>query len=60
MPDSDQIRDEHTRLPADGSSIPTLGLGVWQVPNGPECEKAVRSALELDRQIVGLATRSVR
>jgi 2,5-diketo-D-gluconate reductase A len=26
--------------------MPTLGLGVWQVPNGPECERAVRWALE--------------
>jgi diketogulonate reductase-like aldo/keto reductase len=32
---------------ADGSQIPVLGLGVWQVPNGPECENAVRWALEL-------------
>jgi diketogulonate reductase-like aldo/keto reductase len=32
---------------ADGSRIPVLGLGVWQVPNGPECENAVRWALEL-------------
>jgi 2,5-diketo-D-gluconate reductase A len=24
-----------------------LGLGVWQVPNGPECENTVRWALEL-------------
>jgi diketogulonate reductase-like aldo/keto reductase len=32
---------------ADGSSIPSLGLGVWQVPNGPECVNAVRWALEL-------------
>jgi 2,5-diketo-D-gluconate reductase A len=31
---------------ADGSSIPTLGLGVWQVPNGPECVNAVRWALD--------------
>ena len=36
-----------TRELADGSSIPTLGLGVWQVPNGPECVNAVRWALEL-------------
>jgi 2,5-diketo-D-gluconate reductase A len=35
-----------TRTLADGSSIPTLGLGVWQVPNGPECVNAVRWALE--------------
>ena len=32
---------------SDGTQIPVLGLGVWQVPNGPECENAVRSALEL-------------
>jgi diketogulonate reductase-like aldo/keto reductase len=32
---------------ADGSEIPTLGLGVWQVPNGPECVNAVRWALDL-------------
>ena len=36
-----------TRELADGAEIPTLGLGVWQVPNGPECEHAVRWALEL-------------
>jgi 2,5-diketo-D-gluconate reductase A len=35
-----------TRKLADGSSIPVLGLGVWQVPNGPECVNAVRWALE--------------
>ena len=28
-------------------TIPRLGLGVWQVPDGPECENAVRWALEL-------------
>ena len=38
---------ERTRVLADGSLIPTLGLGVWQVPDGPECEGAVRTALEL-------------
>jgi 2,5-diketo-D-gluconate reductase A len=31
---------------ADGTAIPVLGLGVWQVPDGPECERAVRWALE--------------
>jgi diketogulonate reductase-like aldo/keto reductase len=36
-----------TRLLADGTHIPLLGLGVWQVPNGPECVNAVRWALEL-------------
>jgi len=32
---------------SDGSSIPLLGLGVWQVENGQECVDAVRWALEL-------------
>jgi diketogulonate reductase-like aldo/keto reductase len=32
---------------ADGHPIPVLALGVWQVPNGPECVNAVRWALEL-------------
>lgn len=36
-----------TRELVDGASIPTLALGVWQVPNGPQCVDAVRWALEL-------------
>jgi 2,5-diketo-D-gluconate reductase A len=44
---SAEISQEHDRVLADGSAIPVLGLGVWQVPNGPECENAVRWALEL-------------
>lgn len=47
MGDGTVISDEHVRVLADGFTIPTLGLGVWQVPNGPECENAVRWALEL-------------
>jgi len=39
--------DGRTRLLADGTEMPMLGLGVWQVPNGPECVNAVRWALEL-------------
>jgi diketogulonate reductase-like aldo/keto reductase len=35
-----------SRSLADGTEIPLLGLGVWQVPNGPEAESAVRWALE--------------
>jgi len=31
---------------ADGTSLPMLGLGVWQVPDGPECVDAVRWALD--------------
>jgi diketogulonate reductase-like aldo/keto reductase len=37
--------DGRSRLLADGSTVPLLGLGVWQVPDGPECEDAVRWAL---------------
>ena len=36
-----------TRALADGNQIPLLGLGVWQVPNGPTTVDAVRWALEL-------------
>src|SRR5215207_11515875 len=39
--------DGRARVLADGNEIPLLALGVWQVPNGPECENAVRWALEL-------------
>jgi diketogulonate reductase-like aldo/keto reductase len=39
--------DGRARVLADGNEIPLLGLGVWQVPNGPECENAVHAALEL-------------
>jgi diketogulonate reductase-like aldo/keto reductase len=40
-------RAERVRTLADGNVIPRLGLGVWQVPDGPECVDAVRWALEL-------------
>jgi diketogulonate reductase-like aldo/keto reductase len=39
--------DGRARVLADGNELPMLGLGVWQVPNGPECVSAVRWALEL-------------
>jgi len=37
--------NEHRTL-ADGTVIPVLGLGVWQVADGTDCEQAVRWALE--------------
>jgi 2,5-diketo-D-gluconate reductase A len=40
------LRMEFAKL-ADGSQLPMLGLGVWQVPDGPKCVDAVRWALEL-------------
>src|SRR3954453_22778644 len=39
--------DGRSRVLADDNEIPLLGLGVWQVPDGRECEDAVRWALEL-------------
>jgi diketogulonate reductase-like aldo/keto reductase len=38
--------DGRARVLADGNQLPMLGLGVWQVPSGPECVNAVRWALE--------------
>ena len=39
-------QDGMARVLADGREMPLLGLGVWQVPDGPECVSAVRWALE--------------
>jgi diketogulonate reductase-like aldo/keto reductase len=39
--------DGRARVLADGNEIPLLGLGVWQVPEGRQCEDAVRWALEV-------------
>ena len=47
MDDRAVTPSEHTRALADGNQIPVLGLGVWQIPAGPETENAVRWALEL-------------
>ncbi len=38
--------DERTLVLANGQRLPRLGLGVWQVPDGPECVDAVRWALD--------------
>lgn len=40
-------RRDRTRILADGHKMPKLGLGVWQIPDGPECVRAVHYALEL-------------
>ena len=40
---------------ADGTVMPLLGLGVWQVPDGPVCLHAVRTALELGYRHVDTA-----
>ena len=38
-------QDGRIRALADGHRLPLLGLGVWQVPDGPECVDAIRWAL---------------
>jgi 2,5-diketo-D-gluconate reductase A len=40
---------------ADGNQLPMLGLGVWQVPDGATCERAVRWALELGYRLIDTA-----
>jgi diketogulonate reductase-like aldo/keto reductase len=47
MASDDNAPEQRTRGLADGNAIPLLGLGVWQVRNGPDCVNAVRWALEL-------------
>ncbi|HEX8855753.1 MAG TPA: aldo/keto reductase [Thermoleophilaceae bacterium] len=47
MPAGAVTADGRARVLADQNEMPLLGLGVWQVPNGPECVNAVRWALEL-------------
>ncbi|HWE59396.1 MAG TPA: aldo/keto reductase [Solirubrobacteraceae bacterium] len=37
---------DQTRALADGTEMPLLGLGVWQIPEGHECEQSVRWALD--------------
>jgi diketogulonate reductase-like aldo/keto reductase len=45
---------ESRRL-SDGTEIPVLALGVWQIPNGRECINAVRWALEVGYRHVDTA-----
>ncbi|MDE3131361.1 MAG: aldo/keto reductase [Acidobacteriota bacterium] len=37
---------EQTRTLTGGIEMPLLGLGVWQIPDGPDCVNAVRWALD--------------
>jgi diketogulonate reductase-like aldo/keto reductase len=39
-------RLDQTRTLSDGTEMPLLGLGVWQVEDGSDCESSVRWALE--------------
>ena len=46
MAASELTADGRALVLADGHRMPMLGLGVWQVPDGPECVNAVRWALD--------------
>ena len=46
MTDGTKPQTYSVRL-SDGHDMPLLGLGVWQVPEGPVCERSVLDALEL-------------
>jgi diketogulonate reductase-like aldo/keto reductase len=49
--------DGRARVLADGNELPLLGLGFWQVPDGPECDNAVHWALELGYRHIDTAQR---
>ncbi|GAA3563314.1 aldo/keto reductase [Kribbella ginsengisoli] len=40
---------------SNGTEIPALGLGVWQVPDGPVTERAVAAALEAGYRLIDTA-----
>jgi diketogulonate reductase-like aldo/keto reductase len=44
-----------TRTLSNGAEIPLLGLGVWQVEDGPETEQAVAWALEKGYRLIDTA-----
>src|SRR5437899_11226302 len=44
-----------TRKLSNGTEIPALGLGVWQVNDGAECERAVSWALEAGYRLIDTA-----
>lgn len=46
---------QSTRTLSNGAEIPVMGLGVWQVDDGPECERAVASALEEGYRLIDTA-----
>jgi len=47
MATTSKTADARARALADGKQMPLLGLGVWQIPDGPTTVNAVRRALEL-------------
>jgi diketogulonate reductase-like aldo/keto reductase len=55
MSPGEELTDGHLRRLEDGHQIPLLGLGVFQIPNGAECVRAVRWAFELGYRHVDTA-----
>ena len=45
----------NTRQLSNGTEIPVVGLGVWQVDDGAECERAVTWALEAGYRLIDTA-----
>jgi diketogulonate reductase-like aldo/keto reductase len=50
----DQSLDQ-TRTLTDGTEMPLLGLGVWQIDDGPECVNSVRWALDAGYRLIDTA-----
>jgi diketogulonate reductase-like aldo/keto reductase len=48
-------RRGQTKTLSDGTEMPLLGLGVWQVDDGPDCETSVRWALEAGYRLIDTA-----
>jgi diketogulonate reductase-like aldo/keto reductase len=48
-------KSQSTRTLSNGAEIPVMGLGVWQVDDGPECERAVAWALEEGYRLIDTA-----
>ncbi|HEY0691074.1 MAG TPA: aldo/keto reductase [Kribbella sp.] len=46
---------QSTRTLSNGAEIPVMGLGVWQVDDGPQCERAVAWALEEGYRLIDTA-----
>src|ERR1700740_2924939 len=50
--------DGRARVLADGNQMPMLGLGIWQIPDGPASVNAVRWALDLGYRHIDTAQAS--
>jgi len=58
MSETDSQRGEPARTLSTGPRIPQLGVGVWQVPDSPDCERAVRWALDCGYRLIDTAQAS--